>query len=192
MAADSPRSSRGRPAAAACWQIACCNRQRRLPVRQADLRRLLTAALTELGAEAADLSVAIVNDAEMAELHERWLGVPGPTDVLSFDLASPPEPTVAGGHHRLRITGEIIASGETAVREADRYHWRPDDELAYYLIHGLLHLCGFDDRDPRSRQAMRRRERRLMTAIGLPPPPRRIRPESPQHRAAVPSTLLAR
>jgi len=161
-----------RPPASVGWQIACCNRQRRLPVRQADLRGLFTAALAELGAAEADLSIVIVNDAEIAQLHEGWLGIPGPTDVISFDLSA------ADGPRRLRpaglrVAGEIIASGETAVREAARYHWRPEHELAYYLLHGLLHLCGCDDLEPGPRRSMRRRERQLMQAIGLPTPPRR-------------------
>lgn len=159
--------------AASGWQLACSNRQRQLTVRQSDIRGLFTAALADLKADEVDLSIAIVNDTEIAQLHAHWLDIPGPTDVLSFDLSGtprPPKPQTAG----LRVVGEIIASGETAVREAKRYHWRAEHELAYYLLHGLLHLCGFDDLDPGPRRAMRRRERQLMQAIGLPVPPRRI------------------
>ena len=177
MAAERRRSVGHWPAAVQSpaslgWQLACSNRQRRLTVRQSDIRGLFTAALAELKAAEVDLSIAIVNDTEIAQLHARWLDIPGPTDVLSFDLSGTPRlksPQSAG----LRVVGEIIASGETAVREATRYHWRAEHELAYYLLHGLLHLCGFDDRDPGPRQAMRRRERQLMQAIGLPAPPRR-------------------
>lgn len=175
MAAVSRRATPSRPPASARWRIACCNHQRRLPVRQAEIRRLLRAALADLGVAEADLSVAIVNDAEIARLHDRWLGVPGPTDVISFDLAAAPGPDSPRVSDGLRISGEIIASGETAAREAARYDWRPDHELAYYLLHGLLHLCGFDDLEPRQRRSMRRRERRLLQAVGLPAPPRRAR-----------------
>jgi len=184
------RPATARPPAEERWQIACCNRQRRLPVRQADIRRLFTAALTTLGAAEADLSVVIVSDAEIAQLHDRWLGVSGPTDVISFDLrtaAGPAPPEPASG---LRLAGEIIASGETAVREAARYHWRPEHELAYYLLHGLLHLCGFDDLAPGPRRVMRRRERQLMQAIGLPAPPRRAGSGGRRYSsAAMPPTL---
>lgn len=177
MAAEGRRSVGPWPTAvqspaAPGWQIACSNRQRRLAVRQSDIRGLFTAALIELKAAEVDLSIAIVNDTEIAQLHARWLDIPGPTDVLSFDLSGTPgpkSPQSAG----LRVVGEVIASGETAVREAARYHWRPEHELAYYLLHGLLHLCGFDDLQPGPRRAMRRRERQLMQAIGLPSPPRR-------------------
>lgn len=177
MAAERRRSLGPWPAAVQSpaspgWQLACSNRQRQLTVRQSDIRGLFTAALAELKATEADLSIAIVNDTEIAQLHARWLDIPGPTDVLSFDLSGtprPPRPQSAG----LRVVGEIIASGETAVREAMRYHWRAEHELAYYLLHGLLHLCGYDDLEPGPRRAMRRRERQLMQAIGLPTPPRR-------------------
>ncbi len=181
-----PQSSgRRRPT---CYDIACCNRQRHLPVRQAEIRRLLQAALRQLGVPAADLSVAIVADAEIAAVHNRWLGVPEPTDVISFDLSGGPGDAGLGGRpggdpRQLRLVGEIIASAETAARQAARYGWQADHELAYYLVHGLLHLCGFDDLAPGPRRSMRRRERQLMLALGLPAPPRRS-----GRRAAPPAT----
>lgn len=169
-------------------QLACSNRQRVLPVRVADLKRLVTAAIRELRVPAAELSLTIVDDAEIADLHDRWLGIPGPTDVITFDLG--PAASLALSTKTATISshlnGEIIASAETARREANRYHWQPEYELAYYFVHGLLHLCGFDDRSPSLRRAMRRRERQVMEAIGLPAPPRRL-PAVPRRRWATSS-----
>ena len=119
------------------------------------------------------ISLAIVSDKAMAELHEVWLGVSGPTDVLSFDLSSPEYTQQAHPGRRHGIHGEIIASADTASREARVYSWSPEYELTYYLIHGLLHLAGYDDQTPSQRVAMRKKERSVMKAIGLPPPPRR-------------------
>lgn len=169
-------------------QLACANRQRVLPVRVADLKRLVTAAIRELRVPAAELSLTIVDDAEIADLHDRWLGIPGPTDVITFDLgpAASLAPLTETAGIPATLNGEIIASAETARREADRYHWQPEHELAYYFVHGLLHLCGFDDHLPSQRRTMRRRERQVMEAIGLPVPPRRL-PAVPRRRRATSS-----
>ena len=157
-------------------QIDCCNRQKMLPVRVTDLKRMIAAAVDATGVETAEISLAIVDDEEIAQLHEVWLGIPGPTDVITFDL-SPPASLARSTRSTdlsLHLAGEIVASGEMAIHEAKRYHWQPEHELAYYLVHGLLHLCGYDDHSPAERRAMRRRERQVMEDIGLPPPPRRL------------------
>jgi probable rRNA maturation factor len=71
------------------------------------------------------------------------------------------------------LRGDIVASAETARRVAREVGWQPRHELAYYVIHGLLHLAGYDDHSPADRRAMRARERVLLAAAGLPPAPRR-------------------
>ncbi len=169
-------------------QLACSNRQRVLPVRVTELKRLITAAIRALSVPAAELSLTIVEDAEIADLHDRWLGIPGPTDVITFDLGPSASlaPLTETAGIPATLNGEIIASAETARREADRYHWQPEHELAYYFVHGLLHLCGFDDHLPSQRRTMRRRERQVMEAIGLPAPPRRL-PAVPRRRRATSS-----
>ncbi len=93
--------------------------------------------------------VAIVDDATIAGLHERYLGVPGATDVLSFPH------------------GEIVVSAETALREARERRIDPRSELCLYVVHGALHLKGFDDRTPRARGRMRAEERRILGRLGL-------------------------
>lgn len=93
--------------------------------------------------------VAIVDDATIAELHERYLGVPGATDVLSFPH------------------GEIVVSAETALREARERRIEARSELCLYVVHGALHLKGFDDRTPRGRGRMRAEERRILGRLGL-------------------------
>ena len=126
--------------------------------------------------------IAIVNDEEIAKLHELWLGIPGPTDVLSFDLSCPERSQHMLHKHCDSVHGEIIASAETASREALLYHWSPDYELTYYFLHGLLHLNGYNDQTPSERTSMRRKERSLMKAIGLPSPPRRRPKTTPVQR----------
>ena len=66
-----------------------------------------------------------------------------------------------------KIEGDVIVSAETAIQLAARYDWPPADELLLYVIHGTLHLVGYDDLDDASRAEMRSRERHYLAALGL-------------------------
>ena len=79
----------------------------------------------------------------------------------------------AAGPPRARVlTGDIVVSTETARRMARAVGWTPRQELAYYIVHGLLHLTGYDDQTSAECRQMRARERAVMKACGLPVPPR--------------------
>jgi probable rRNA maturation factor len=101
------------------------------------------------------------------------MGIPGPTDVLTFDLS---------GAEARGLAGDIVVSAETARRLARELGWQARHELAYYVVHGLLHLAGEDDGTPGERRRMRRRERAVMAASRLPAPPRRPRKPAPHGR----------
>jgi probable rRNA maturation factor len=131
------------------------NQQRFVSLDRRRLRRAVSRALREAGVADAELSIAVVDDAAIAVLHGRYLDDPTPTDVLSFPLDSSPG----------RLEGQIVVSGETALRRAPRYGWPAADELLLYVIHGALHLVGYDDATPADRRAMRRRERELLAAV---------------------------
>lgn len=143
------------------------DRQRVWAAPRAWLSAVCRRALAAERVPRATITLLLVDDAGIAALHDRWLGDPSPTDVITFDLGD------GDG-----LTGDIACSTETAVREAARYGWSPRYELAYYMIHGLLHLTGYDDRVVARRRAMRARERAVFAALGLPVPPRR-RPRRP-------------
>lgn len=126
------------------------------------LRRALALILSDHGASGT-LSVAVVGDSEIALLHERFLGLRGPTDVLAFPLAKG-----SGTPGAESVFGEVVVSADTAAREAARRGLRPERELALYAIHGALHLVGYDDRTEAARRRMRRAERKyLKTWAGL-------------------------
>ncbi|MFM7522321.1 MAG: rRNA maturation RNase YbeY [Planctomycetota bacterium] len=140
------------------------DRQRVWSVPRAWLSRVCRRALAEEGVARATITLVFVDDAGIAALHDRWLGDPTPTDVITFDLGDGD-----------RLCGDIACSTETALREAARYGWSARHELAYYMIHGLLHLTGYDDHAVARRRAMRARERAVFAALDLPAPPRRSR-----------------
>jgi probable rRNA maturation factor len=149
------------------------NRQKVMAVDAKWLERVVRRAVGAIGAEAAEITVLVVDDRRIAALHDRWMGIPGPTDVLTFDLSA--------GEPR-GLAGDIVASAETARRVGRELDWQPRQELAYYVVHGLLHLAGEDDGTPGERRRMRRRERAVMVAAGLPAPPRRPRKPAPHGR----------
>ena len=164
-----PRSSAARRprASASGLTIDVVDRQRALRVGGRWLGTVARRALERQGVAAAEICVLLVDDRGIAGLHERWLGIPGPTDVITFDLSDAARPGV--------LHGDIAVSAETARRVAHELGWQPRHELAYYIVHGILHLAGYDDHDPADRRVMRARERVLMQAAGLPAPPARPR-----------------
>jgi probable rRNA maturation factor len=141
--------------------VGVTDRQKLLSISKPWLERLVRRALAAEGIEQAEIGILLVDDRRIARLHGEWFDDPTPTDVITFDLS-------AGG----MLAGDIAVSTETARRMAREVGWTPRQEVAYYVIHGLLHLTGYDDRTPTDRRAMRSRERAVMKAIGLPAPPR--------------------
>jgi probable rRNA maturation factor len=105
------------------------------------------------------VSIAVVDNAEIHALNRRHLQHDYPTDVLSFLLEETGE----------RLEGEIVASAQTAAAQAARYGWSAEDELLLYVIHGALHLVGYDDQTPEAQERMRRRESQLLAHFGLTP-----------------------
>jgi probable rRNA maturation factor len=103
------------------------------------------------------VNVAIVDDPTIHEMNVRHLEHDYPTDVLSFLIEQ-------DGN---RIEGDIAVSIDTAAREAPKYGWQTDDELLLYVVHGALHLAGFDDLEPAKQQAMRAAEQQLLAEFGL-------------------------
>lgn len=119
-------------------------------------RRELRAAATrtlELEQPAADcaLSIVVVGDRAMRDYNRRFHHVPAPTDVLSFPYPWP-----------RAYLGDIIISYETARANARRAGWRVRDELELLVVHGVLHLLGYDDTTADTRQAMWHRQAQIL------------------------------
>lgn len=123
------------------------------------IRAAVIAALGQSDAESASVSVAVVDDEEIRRLNVEFLGHDYATDVLSFLLEADAE----------RLEGEIVVSFDTAVRYASEANWSTDEELLLYVIHGSLHLAGYDDVAPEDGVAMRTAELAALAAIGVAP-----------------------
>jgi probable rRNA maturation factor len=101
----------------------------------------------------------LVGDKTMSELHERFMNIPGPTDVLTFPL-----------EHDARgrcVAGEVVVCVPEARRHAKERRTSVRDEVLLYAIHGMLHLSGFDDRTPSDYRTMHRTEDRILTQLGV-------------------------
>jgi probable rRNA maturation factor len=129
-------------------------------------RRLLRARaarlLRALGRARCELSIALVDDAAIALLNERYRGVRGPTDVLSFAMLEGEE---GGDEPAAAWLGDVVISLDTAARQARSAHRGIDEVVARLLIHGTLHLLGHDHEQEEEARVMRREERRLRRAI---------------------------
>ena len=109
-----------------------------------------------LGHSRSELSVALVDDEEIRSLNQAWRNKNRPTDVLSFSLIEGDDLGGRGG-----LMGDVVISVETAARQARECHRGLDEEVARLVIHGLLHIVGFDHEEDDEARAMRREQRRL-------------------------------
>jgi probable rRNA maturation factor len=124
------------------------------------LRSRAARVLQALSRTRSELSIALVDDATIADLNARYRGKSRATDVLSFSLIEG-EHADRGGN----LLGDVVISVETAARQARRAHRGLDAEVARLLIHGTLHLMGHDHETDDEARTMRAEERRLWRAI---------------------------
>ncbi|MDB5328259.1 MAG: ybeY [Phycisphaerales bacterium] len=123
------------------------------------LKKLMPKAAALVKRAPESVSIALVGDTKMAALHVEFMNIPGPTDVLTFELDH---------DARGRCTaGEIVICPSYAKREAKKRKTTVNQELLLYALHGLLHLSGYDDRTPADYQKMHREEDRILMAIGV-------------------------
>jgi probable rRNA maturation factor len=133
------------------------NRQRAMRVPLVALQEFARRALRECLkiprkklsglASLAELSVILVSNRRMAELHRRFLHLPGPTDIITFQH------------------GEIFVSAEIARRQARRCGNSLEGEIRLYIVHGLLHLHGFDDKHSADAVEMERAQEKLVATV---------------------------
>ena len=137
--------------------ISIKNRQKQ-KVDISRVRRSLKKLLKALGCEYGEISLLLVNDHQIREINKKYLGRDRPTNVISFAMTEGP----FGGIHP-EILGDIILSVETAARDSLSGHIDFMDEVEFLLIHGLLHLLGYnhENTDADTSEKMKKREREL-------------------------------
>src|SRR5579884_4029622 len=133
--------------------------QERVPVDRGLMRQVARTVLEGEQVRDYEISVAFVDNPTIHTLNKRYLDHDEPTDVLSFPLSEP---------GAKRLAGELVVGAEVAQAQAGERGHDVQQELALYVIHGLLHLCGYDDKDDESAAVMRARERHYLKALRLP------------------------
>ena len=135
------------------------------------LRDILVRVLIEEKVLSAEISIALVDHAEMRSLNKQYLNHDFNTDVLSFLLECHQLEEASSSLRGTgkKIEGQLIVCTEMAMESASQYGWDSQNELTLYLIHGLLHLLGYDDLTTEEQQIMRQRERELLGIWNLTP-----------------------
>ena len=113
-----------------------------------------------------EVSISFVDNEKIAELNERFRGIEGPTDVLSFECDNISDDMTAADGPACPIyeLGDIIIAPDVAARQADEYGNSFEQEISLLLVHGLLHLCGYDHITDDEAEVMEGREKELLTA----------------------------
>lgn len=124
-----------------------------------DLRRIAAGVLAAEGVPSAELGVLVTDDESVRRLNAEYAGEDATTDVLAFSLREGEEFVSPDEVTRL---GEVIISYPTASRQAAEGGRPVDDEMAHLLVHGILHLLGYDHAEAEEERVMRRRESELL------------------------------
>lgn len=152
------------------------NQQKKVRVETAPLEAFLAGILRELNLSSSEVAIALVSEAEIAKWNKKYLTKTGPTDVLSFPALSPHR---AARFTRTKATtgkrppssggwlGDVAISPETARRYAQKNGRSLDEELRVLMLHGVLHLLGYDHESPTDYGAMNRVEQKLRRRLGI-------------------------
>ena len=145
------------------------NRQRAVRLARRPLESFLRRVKSELGLQEAGLTVCLVSDAAIARMNETFRKKKGPTDVLSFPALTRRRPVQLRRGSKMvkpgEYLGDIAISPATAQRYAKKYGRKPSSELQVLILHGVLHLLGYDHETDRGE--MDRVERKLRKRLGL-------------------------
>ena len=134
----------------------------------AAVRVAAEAALADLapGPGTWELSILLTADAAIAELNRDWRGKDGPTNVLSF----PSDDDAPAADGPPALLGDVIVAHETLVREAAAADIPFDDHLRHLVVHGVLHLLGYDHENDAEAEEMEARETEILAGLGVPDP----------------------
>ena len=141
-------------------KTSCFDTQSSLKISPETVHRLTEAVLTFKQVKTDEVIFHFVDKSTMTKLHEEFFHDPTPTDCISFPIDASSEE--GDGYH---ILGEVFVCPEVAIEQAKTFKQEPYREVSLYCIHGLLHLLGYDDLDPRQEKMMREEEKRCMNKI---------------------------
>ena len=145
-----------------CWQDE--------PDAEAVIQRAIAIAAATVDTDVADaeLAVMLTDDSGIRTLNSNWRGIDKPTNVLSFPALQPTGPS--GPEDAPRMLGDIAIAYETTRREADDEQKLFDHHLSHLVVHGFLHLIGYDHEKDDDAETMEALEREILSQLGIPDP----------------------
>jgi probable rRNA maturation factor len=144
--------------------VAFANRQRTKKINLRLLNRMVNALLANLEVGEAEIGICLIATPEMTQLNETFLKHKGSTDVITFDYAAPEKRKAESGKRKY-LYGEIFVCMDEAVSQARKFGTSWQSEIIRYIIHGVLHLLGFNDSSAGTRRKMKREENRRLREI---------------------------
>jgi probable rRNA maturation factor len=141
-------------------EISVRNQQRKIKIDLGLLREITGRTLEDLGHPDAECGVLVVNDKRIAHLNGTFRGITAPTDVLAFAMQEGP-----GVEWVPHLLGDVVISAERALSQAQERGHSLASELCFLLVHGLLHLLGWEDTTEAGRRKMLRAQKRIVRHI---------------------------
>jgi probable rRNA maturation factor len=138
-------------------KVSIASPQELVPIDRPRLREIVRLVLAEEDIGDYEISLAFVDNPTIHRINKQFLDHDEPTDVITFPYSSDKV-----------LVGELVIGVEVALEQSRAGGHPVDAELALYVVHGLLHLVGYDDKDAHDRRQMRARERHHLQGLGLP------------------------
>ncbi len=135
--------------------VEIANLQKHYEINKSKIRKVVKVVLNK-EVKSAKLSIAFVDNEEIKRLNERFLGSDEVTDVIAFPLNNKED----------ILSGEIVVSVETAVEVANRKKSNVEGEIILYLVHGILHLLGYNDNNKKNAKIMHEKESEILAFLG--------------------------
>lgn len=132
--------------------ISVYNRQKDLQIDKSSIRTLVLAILKYLKVSFEEVSIYLVSEKQICQLHDQFFQDPSPTDCISFPIDD-------------SCLGEVFVCPKVALEYTQKRGLDPKTEVTLYIIHGILHLLGYDDLEPSQRKTMRKKEKSCMRQL---------------------------
>lgn len=135
------------------------NLQDKITIKPKRIKELVLKSLSLVGIKKkkVNINICFLDDKEIKKLNQRFLAKNIPTDVIAFNLSS----------NKKTILADIAISTETAIRNAKIFKTSPFYEIYLYIIHGLLHILGYDDRTKRQKKIIQRKTKYILNKLKL-------------------------
>ena len=142
------------------WIIEIKNQQKKVRLNLPRIKKIASKILKLSKVSGAHLSIAFISNQKIKILNKQYLRHDYPTDVISFDFSEKKQ--------RVKyLNGEILVSAEMAAQNARTFGTNAEQQIILYILHGTLHLLGYNDHTPNEIKQMRKTEEKLMSALKI-------------------------